>query len=59
MWGVSARSPILPIGDGLWFLECNSKTEVNRICALKRVRFGNFIIYLNVWIKEAGRSGVL
>ncbi|CAN1197462.1 hypothetical protein LINPERHAP1_LOCUS13696 [Linum perenne] len=59
MWGVSARAPILPIGDGLWFLECNSKTEVNRICALKRVRFGNFIIYLDVWIKEAGRSCVL
>ncbi|CAN1308129.1 hypothetical protein LINPERPRIM_LOCUS27258 [Linum perenne] len=31
MWGVSARSPILPIGDGLWFLECNSKTEDSEV----------------------------
>ncbi|CAN1795052.1 hypothetical protein LINPERHAP1_LOCUS20482, partial [Linum perenne] len=58
-WGVSATAAILPIGDGLWLLECCSKLEVNRICALKRVRFGNFHIFLDVWIKEAGRSGVL
>ncbi|CAN1130640.1 hypothetical protein LINPERHAP1_LOCUS10554 [Linum perenne] len=57
--GDPPNSVFSPLGDGLWLLECSSKLEANRIIALRRQRFGSFNIFLDAWIKEAGRSGVL
>ncbi|CAN0840491.1 hypothetical protein LINGRAHAP2_LOCUS2837 [Linum grandiflorum] len=58
-WGVPKDVPLLSVGDDLWLLVCESKETVSRIVNLRRWQFGEVAIQGDVWIKSAGRSGVL
>ncbi|CAN1173960.1 hypothetical protein LINPERHAP2_LOCUS30993 [Linum perenne] len=58
-WGIPVASSFLPLGDDLWMLVCSSVSEVERILALKRWRFKDWDIFMDVWTKAAGRSRVL
>ncbi|CAN0904615.1 hypothetical protein LINGRAHAP2_LOCUS23190, partial [Linum grandiflorum] len=58
-WAIPLDSSFSHIGDDVWSLECGTEMEVHRILALNRRRFHNIDIFMDVWIKEAGRSGVM
>ncbi|CAN1224018.1 hypothetical protein LINPERPRIM_LOCUS2204 [Linum perenne] len=58
-WGIPVASTFLPLGDDLWMLVCSSVSEVERILALKRWRFKDWDIFMDVWTKSAGRSKVI
>ncbi|CAN1216618.1 hypothetical protein LINPERPRIM_LOCUS688 [Linum perenne] len=57
-WGIPSASDIYPLGDELWFLECSTPSEANRILLLNRRKFGNFDLLMDSWITIAGRSKV-
>ncbi|CAN1779569.1 hypothetical protein LINPERHAP1_LOCUS14776 [Linum perenne] len=57
-WGIPSASDIYPLGDELWFLECSTSSEANRILLLNRRKFGNFDLLMDSWITIAGRSRV-
>ncbi|CAN0862790.1 hypothetical protein LINGRAHAP2_LOCUS8550 [Linum grandiflorum] len=58
-WGVSERALVRDLGDDLWLLECNSKSDVKRIVSSDRFLFGSSKISFDKWVPSAGRTEVL
>ncbi|CAN1334943.1 Blue copper protein 1b [Linum perenne] len=55
-WGIPPESSFSPIGDDLWMLSVSSLEVVQRILALKRWKFKDWDILMDVWTEAAGRS---
>ncbi|CAN1134873.1 hypothetical protein LINPERHAP2_LOCUS8526 [Linum perenne] len=58
VWGVPKDVPVLRLADDLWMLVCSSKSEVLRVVALRKWRFGDVSIQMDPWIAQAGLSVV-
>ncbi|CAN1173295.1 hypothetical protein LINPERHAP2_LOCUS30587 [Linum perenne] len=58
VWGTSPELPYSRLADDLWLLDVSSEKEVDRIMALGKWRFGNILLHVDGWIKDAGRSTI-
>ncbi|CAN0920481.1 hypothetical protein LINGRAHAP2_LOCUS32067 [Linum grandiflorum] len=58
-WGVSSSTPLSELGDDCWLLECSSEEEVDRVLSLDKRSFGSSKIFMDKWVKNAGRTEVL
>ncbi|CAN1171058.1 hypothetical protein LINPERHAP2_LOCUS29347 [Linum perenne] len=56
VWGTSPELPYSRLADDLWLLDVSSEMEVDRVMALGKWRFGNILLQVDGWIKNAGRS---
>ncbi|CAN1336780.1 hypothetical protein LINPERPRIM_LOCUS37299 [Linum perenne] len=58
-WEIPQESSFSSIGDDLWLLNVSSNAVALRIMALKRWKFKEWDILMDVWTETAGRSRCL